>query len=251
LKRSRRLDAGPKPCGTYGVRRLEADELVDSFLRHGVSFFSMDFAGCGLSGGDIVTLGHAERQDLEVVLDFLKQHDAVSFIALYGRSMGAATALLVASDERYYHCVSGLVLDSCAPCPSLLFCCQAARRRTLPDSPGSVLQQTCTGGAPAAPASRAPDPWGPPRNTCLILQRSVVPLTFFGFLRAYRFGLVVWYPVCTRLFNTHTLSPLMHQTRAQVLRVRPRGAARPLGQLRRRGERAALGAISTALAACP
>ena len=33
---------------------------------------------------------------------------------------------------------------------------------------------------------------------------------FWGVLRAYRFGLVVWYPVCTRLFNTHTLSLFTH-----------------------------------------
>ncbi|KAJ1487103.1 Alpha/Beta hydrolase protein [Baffinella frigidus] len=105
------------PCVVYlhgnSGCRLEGDELADSFLKRGVSFFSMDFCGCGLSSGNIVTLGHSERRDVEVVLDFLKENAAVSFIALYGRSMGAATALLVAADDRYYHCISGLVIDSC------------------------------------------------------------------------------------------------------------------------------------------
>jgi hypothetical protein len=38
----------------------------------------------------------------------------------------------------------------------------------------------------------------------------VVVSPFWGFWRADRFGLVIWYPVCTRLFNTHTLSLLWH-----------------------------------------
>jgi len=29
---------------------------------------------------------------------------------------------------------------------------------------------------------------------------------FGGFLHAYRVGLVVWYPVCSGLFNTHSLT---------------------------------------------
>lgn len=47
-----------------------------------------------------MTLGHRERSDLECVLDYLGQKEWVTGIALYGRSMGAATALLVASSDR-------------------------------------------------------------------------------------------------------------------------------------------------------
>jgi len=47
------------------------------------------------------------------VLDYLSSLEWVTGIALYGRSMGAATALLVASSDRYYHKVAGMVLDSC------------------------------------------------------------------------------------------------------------------------------------------
>ena len=93
--------------------RLEGDEIADQYLRRGMGFFSVDFGGCGISDGGMVTLGYREREDVEVVLDYLKSQASVSFVCLYGRSMGAATALLVAADDRYYHHVAGLVLDSC------------------------------------------------------------------------------------------------------------------------------------------
>jgi alpha-beta hydrolase superfamily lysophospholipase len=91
--------------------RLEGDEIADDYLKRGMAFFSVDFGGCGISDGGMVTLGFREREDVEVVLDYLKSHEAVSYVCLYGRSMGAATALLVAADDRYYHNVAGLVLD--------------------------------------------------------------------------------------------------------------------------------------------
>lgn len=59
-----------------------------------------------LQGGNYVTLGHMERSDLECVLDYLGQREWVSCIALYGRSMGAATALLVASSDRSCRTIS-------------------------------------------------------------------------------------------------------------------------------------------------
>ncbi|EKX45900.1 hypothetical protein GUITHDRAFT_138727 [Guillardia theta CCMP2712] len=102
------------PCVVYlhgnSGCRLEADELADDFLSTGISFFSVDFAGCGVSDGNIVTLGYREREDLEAILDYLKDDSCVSNVAL---SMGAATALLVASDDRYYAFISCMVLDSC------------------------------------------------------------------------------------------------------------------------------------------
>ena len=93
---------------------MDADDIVDPFLAEKISVFSIDFSGCGLSDGEFVTLGWRERGDLEAVLDYLATvPELVSHVALYGRSMGAATAMLVASDDRFYHRVVGMVLDSC------------------------------------------------------------------------------------------------------------------------------------------
>jgi len=70
-----------------------------------VSVFSFDFSGCGRSQGEFVSLGYHEREDLASVLEHLKPR--VGKIALWGRSMGAATALML-SDPT----VACMVLDS-------------------------------------------------------------------------------------------------------------------------------------------
>ncbi|EKX53507.1 hypothetical protein GUITHDRAFT_161065 [Guillardia theta CCMP2712] len=107
----------PVPCVVYlhgnSGSRIDADDVVDSFLVEQMSVFTVDFGGCGLSDGDIVTLGWKECDDLKSVLDYLSSNRNISSIGLYGRSMGAATAMLVAADESYYHLISGMVLDSC------------------------------------------------------------------------------------------------------------------------------------------
>jgi len=110
------LTSVPVPCVVYlhgnSGSRVDADDLVDSFLLEDISMLSLDFSGCGMSDGEYVTLGIRERHDLEAALDYLKAHEKVSKIALYGRSMGAATALLVAADKKYAGLISCMVLDS-------------------------------------------------------------------------------------------------------------------------------------------
>mmetsp|Transcript_86564 Transcript_86564/g.244694 ORF Transcript_86564/g.244694 Transcript_86564/m.244694 type:complete len:110 (-) Transcript_86564:1083-1412(-) len=63
-------------------------------LALGATMFAFDFSGSGRSDGEYVSLGFFEREDLKVVVDFLRASERVSTIALWGRSMGAATALL-------------------------------------------------------------------------------------------------------------------------------------------------------------
>lgn len=104
----------PAPCVVYlhcntGCR-LEAKPAVDLLLPLGISVFCFDFSGCGLSGGEYITLGWFEKEDLETVLKHLKSNQKVQKLALWGRSMGAVTALL--HSERDSHLISGLVLDS-------------------------------------------------------------------------------------------------------------------------------------------
>ncbi len=55
---------------------------------------SFDFAGSGLSDGEYVSLGYYEKDDLAVVVEYLQNVRNVGPIALWGRSMGAATALM-------------------------------------------------------------------------------------------------------------------------------------------------------------
>ena len=55
---------------------------------------ALDCAGSGNSGGEFVSLGHYERDDVAAVVDALRKRNLVGRVAVWGRSMGAATALL-------------------------------------------------------------------------------------------------------------------------------------------------------------
>ena len=62
-----------------------------------------------MSEGEYVSLGWYERDDLACVVEYLRRTGLVSYIGLWGRSMGAVTALLHAHRD---HSIAGLVLDS-------------------------------------------------------------------------------------------------------------------------------------------
>lgn len=69
-------------------------QAVSVLLPLGVSVFAIDFAGSGLSDGGYVSLGANEVDDVEVVVTHLRALGTVSTVGLWGRSMGAVTALL-------------------------------------------------------------------------------------------------------------------------------------------------------------
>lgn len=72
---------------------------------------AFDFSGSGLSEGDWVTLGYFEQHDVADVLAYLRSNGMANRYLLWGRSMGAASALLYA--ERYPNSdLCGLILDS-------------------------------------------------------------------------------------------------------------------------------------------
>ncbi|KAH8067694.1 palmitoyl-(protein) hydrolase [Aureococcus anophagefferens] len=77
---------------------------------------SFDCAGSGKSEGKYVSLGYWEKDDLRVVVDHLRGSGTVSNIAVWGRSMGAVTALLYQSQDRRLldnnMTVNAMVLDS-------------------------------------------------------------------------------------------------------------------------------------------
>mmetsp|Transcript_44078 Transcript_44078/g.102963 ORF Transcript_44078/g.102963 Transcript_44078/m.102963 type:complete len:383 (+) Transcript_44078:61-1209(+) len=107
------ISDGPLPCvvclhGNSSCR-LEAMQHVRMVLTRGITMFAFDFAGCGLSEGDYITLGYHEREDVSTIISYLRESGEVSTIALWGRSMGAATALLHGHRDPS---IAGLVLDS-------------------------------------------------------------------------------------------------------------------------------------------
>jgi pimeloyl-ACP methyl ester carboxylesterase len=62
-----------------------------------------------MSEGRYISLGYYERDDVEVVINHLRNSKRVSTIGLWGRSMGAVTALMYSDRDPS---IAGLVLDS-------------------------------------------------------------------------------------------------------------------------------------------
>lgn len=79
--------------------RLEVFEVLPALLDKGISVFCYDAAGCGLSEGEYISLGWHEQDDLACVVAHLRRSHHCGSIGLWGRSMGAVTALLYADGD--------------------------------------------------------------------------------------------------------------------------------------------------------
>jgi len=88
---------------------MESLETVHYLLPQNISMFCFDFAGCGLSEGEFISLGWWEREDVAMIVEHLREQRRVSTIGLWGRSMGAVTALLHADRDPS---IAAIVLDS-------------------------------------------------------------------------------------------------------------------------------------------
>lgn len=102
-----------RPCVIFlhgcSSSRLEAVKVLPFLLPKNLDAFSFDFAGSGISGGEYVSFGLNEEKDLGAVIRHLRKSGLVTSIALWGRSMGAAAAILRASKDK---CLAACVLDS-------------------------------------------------------------------------------------------------------------------------------------------
>jgi pimeloyl-ACP methyl ester carboxylesterase len=89
--------------------RCEALSILSLVLSLGATLFAFDFCGSGASDGEYVSLGAYEKNDLLCVIEYLRCTRTTSSIALWGRSMGAATALFYSEADPS---IAGMVLDS-------------------------------------------------------------------------------------------------------------------------------------------
>ena len=92
-------------CGS----RLDAIQIAPCLLTKGISVVCFDYSGSGISQGAYVSLGYFEKYDLEVVTEFINDLGLYSHIGVWGRSMGASTALLYHNSKGY---IKALALDS-------------------------------------------------------------------------------------------------------------------------------------------
>jgi predicted alpha/beta-fold hydrolase len=88
---------------------MEALELVPYMLQANITLFCFDFPGCGKSEGEFISLGWHERDDVNVIVNYLRKERKVNTVGLWGRSMGAVTALLHGDRDPS---IAGMVLDS-------------------------------------------------------------------------------------------------------------------------------------------
>ncbi|CDJ70048.1 hypothetical protein, conserved [Eimeria necatrix] len=101
------------PCVVYlhgnCSSRIEAMSALPVLLPQNITVFAFDFSGSGKSDGPYISLGWWERDDVDTVVEHLRCLDTVSAVGLWGRSMGAVTALLHACRDPT---IGGVVLDS-------------------------------------------------------------------------------------------------------------------------------------------
>ncbi|TKY72092.1 YqkD protein [Spatholobus suberectus] len=106
-------DGKPLPCVIYchgnSGCRADASEAAIILLPSNITVFTLDFSGSGISGGEHVTLGWNEKDDLRAVVNYLRADGNVSLIGLWGRSMGAVTSLMYGAEDPS---IAGMVLDS-------------------------------------------------------------------------------------------------------------------------------------------
>lgn len=124
--------------------RVEVLPQLSFLLASGIyGVCSLDFTGSGLSDGDYVSLGYFERYDLDVVLAFLQQRYGDSLeVVLWGRSMGASTALMHAS-KKTKNGDSDIPAAQPDSTNSLLDIADNPLKGLICDSPFASLPQLC------------------------------------------------------------------------------------------------------------
>ena len=101
-----------RPCVMYlhgnSSCRAGVLEMLPNLLVAGFSVFAFDFAGCGHSEGEYISLGFYEKDDVATAVAWLRDCGRVSTIGLWGHSMGAATSMMFAHTDPS---VAAMVLD--------------------------------------------------------------------------------------------------------------------------------------------
>jgi len=93
-------------CHGNSSCRVGALEAIPVLLPIGCAVCAFDFSGCGMSDGEYVSLGWNETEDLRCILSWLRNRWSARPIGVWGRSMGAATALLyMPQDTNIVACV--------------------------------------------------------------------------------------------------------------------------------------------------
>ena len=101
------------PCVIYlhgnSSSRCEVVPNLKYLLPLNICVFSFDFAACGHSEGEYISLGWYETLDVKSVINYLRNTNKVGPIGIWGRSMGAVTGIMYGYKDPS---IGGLFLDS-------------------------------------------------------------------------------------------------------------------------------------------
>lgn len=128
-------DEGPVIIFVHGIGSVrsgaEAVDLAARLVDRGFGVLMFDLRGHGKSGGEFISGGYFERQDVLGAFDFvLRQGIPSERIGFIGFSMGAGTTILAAAEEPD---ICALVVDSPYADISDLIAQETARKTVFPE----------------------------------------------------------------------------------------------------------------------
>ncbi len=130
-----------KPCVVYSHshsgNRMEAMSLLSPLIEE-FSVCSFDFGGFGHSEGKYSTLGAKEQDDLSAVVKHLREQLKMQTVYVWGRSMGAVTALMLAQSSPETFC-EALVLDAPFASTQRMVVCANQLCNVVPNIPNLIL----------------------------------------------------------------------------------------------------------------
>ena len=128
------------PCVVYlhgnASSRTEIFPELYYLLSSEITVFAFDFSGCGKSEGEYISLGYYEKDDVKCVIDYLRNTGRVATIGLWGRSMGAVTAIMYGDSDPS---IAGMVLDS--PFFSLKLLTEELAKEKASSNPNFILNK--------------------------------------------------------------------------------------------------------------
>lgn len=80
------------PRGTFiNTFRME---YLGHLIKNNIALCTFDFSACGNAEGEYVTMGYYEQEDVRLVIKYISKMIKIRNIGLWGRSIGAVSALL-------------------------------------------------------------------------------------------------------------------------------------------------------------
>lgn len=99
----------PSCCIIYnhslGMNQYECTNIIPFLCSPDIAVFSMDFSGCGISGGDEIPLLGNGPDDVLSAVEYLKEEYHFEKWVLWGRSMGAAISLTTICMSDLFTCI--------------------------------------------------------------------------------------------------------------------------------------------------